>query len=132
MLYSTCRNQPARRITNVAVSVPLPGISSGGSYVHPVFGIAPRCGRANRERLQAGSLDTRSSLLWRNGCLFQHPSTSRSNALLCPVVRTTADQCCWIRFDRWVATYDRSSYGSERPNCPWLVIRAHEAAASRQ
>jgi hypothetical protein len=60
------------RIANVAVSVPLPGISPGRSYVHPVWGITTMPADTDSEDLQAGSLDREILLLCRNGCILHH------------------------------------------------------------
>jgi hypothetical protein len=45
------------QMANVAVSVPLPGISSGESYVHLSWASHDDAADAGSERLQAGSLD---------------------------------------------------------------------------
>jgi hypothetical protein len=61
------------RIANVAVSLPLPGISSGGPYGHPGLARAPPRGRHDREHLQAGSLHGEILMLRQNGRPFQLP-----------------------------------------------------------
>jgi hypothetical protein len=55
------------RIANVAVSLPLPGISSGGPYGHPGLARAPPRGRHDREHLQAGSLHGEILMLRQTG-----------------------------------------------------------------
>jgi hypothetical protein len=51
------------RIANVAVSVPLPGISSGGSCVHLSWAPHHDAADADSEHLHAGSLDGEIFLL---------------------------------------------------------------------
>ena len=61
--FSARRNQPPMQMANVGVSVPLPGISSGGSYVHLSWASHHDAADAGSKRLQAGSLDGEILLL---------------------------------------------------------------------
>jgi hypothetical protein len=69
------------RITNVAVSVPLQGISSGGSYGHPGLARAPPRVRHRQQHLQGGSLHDKILLLTKQepipNCQFIHQPAIR-------------------------------------------------------